>query len=91
MWKMELYGYFGYEAGQSCVGDHFAWLTENFLSASYEKAANEQGIHIYEYLNKLAAKKKSGGNGTSGIGLVEWKQKCSGRWKPVRNDAGDLH
>ena len=22
-------GYFGYEAGQSCVGDHFAWFAEN--------------------------------------------------------------
>jgi len=22
-------GYFGYEAGQSCVGDHFAWFVEN--------------------------------------------------------------
>ena len=21
-------GFFGYEAGQSCVGDHFAWFTE---------------------------------------------------------------
>lgn len=62
-------GYFGYEAGQSCVGDHFAWLTENFLSASYEKAANEQGIHIYEYLNKLAAKKKVG---ETGLLALDW-------------------
>ena len=22
-------GYFGYEAGQCCVGDHFAWFTDN--------------------------------------------------------------
>lgn len=56
-------GYFGYEAGQSCVGDHFAWLIENFLPSSYEKAAEKVGMNIYEYLNKLAAKKKVGENG----------------------------
>ncbi|HEY5670632.1 MAG TPA: ribulokinase, partial [Anaerolineales bacterium] len=26
-------GYFGYEAGQSCVGDHFAWFVENCVPA----------------------------------------------------------
>ena len=29
-------GYFGYEAGQSCVGDHFAWFVENCVPESYE-------------------------------------------------------
>ena len=32
-------GLFGYEAGQSCVGDHFAWFTENCVPAAYEQEA----------------------------------------------------
>ncbi len=28
-------GFFGYEAGQSCVGDHFQWFVENCVPASY--------------------------------------------------------
>ena len=32
-------GYFGYEAGQCCVGDHFAWFTDNCVPESYEQEA----------------------------------------------------
>ncbi len=37
-------GFFGYEAGQSCVGDHFAWFVENCVPAAYEREAKERGI-----------------------------------------------
>ncbi len=30
-------GYLGYEAGQSCVGDHFEWFVDNCVPASYIK------------------------------------------------------
>ncbi len=36
-------GYFGYEAGQSCVGDHFAWFIDNCLPASYYEEAKKAG------------------------------------------------
>ncbi len=42
-------GYFGYEAGQSCVGDHFAWFVENCVPAAYEREAAERG-HRYARL-----------------------------------------
>jgi hypothetical protein len=32
-------GFFGYEAGQSCVGDHFAWFVENCVPAAYQQEA----------------------------------------------------
>lgn len=35
-------GYFGYEAGQSCVGDHFAWFIENCVPASYYEEAKSK-------------------------------------------------
>ncbi len=34
-------GFFGYEAGQSCVGDHFAWFVENCVPAAYTAGGQE--------------------------------------------------
>ena len=42
-------GYFGYEAGQSCVGDHFAWFVENCVPESYEQEARVRGISIHQF------------------------------------------
>ncbi len=41
-------GFFGYEAGQSCVGDHFAWFTENCVPAAYEREAAAAGLSVHE-------------------------------------------
>lgn len=59
----------GYEAGQSCVGDHFQWFTENCVSTSYEREAREQGITIHEFLERLAASQKPG---ESGLLALDW-------------------
>ena len=32
-----------YEAGQSCVGDHFAWFVDNCVPAAYTEEADRQG------------------------------------------------
>ncbi|MCJ7724253.1 MAG: ribulokinase [Anaerolineales bacterium] len=56
-------GFFGYEAGQSCVGDHFAWFVENCVPAAYEREAKERGIDIHQLLEEKAAKLQSGGFG----------------------------
>jgi L-ribulokinase len=56
-------GYFGYEAGQSCVGDHFAWFLENCVPADYAQAAAEQGISLHELLESKAARQKPGEHG----------------------------
>lgn len=34
-------GFWGYEAGQSCVGEHFSWFVENSVPESYAKEAKK--------------------------------------------------
>ena len=62
-------GYMGYEAGQSCVGDHFEWFTENCVPASYQEEANARGINIHELLTEKASKLQVG---ESGLLALDW-------------------
>ncbi len=56
-------GFAGYEAGQSCVGDHFAWFVDNCCPAAYVEAAKAKGVNIHQYLTDLAAKQAVGEHG----------------------------
>ena len=62
-------GLFGYEAGQSCVGDHFAWFVENCVPASYQEEAARQGVDIHAFLEKKAAQLSPG---ESGLVALDW-------------------
>jgi L-ribulokinase len=62
-------GTFGYEAGQSCVGDHFAWLADNCVPEEYFKIAKSGGMDIHEYLQKLA---DGLAPGESGLLALDW-------------------
>ena len=44
-----------YEAGQSAVGDIFDWFVHNCIPAAYERAAQERGLNIHQYLTEKAA------------------------------------
>jgi len=62
-------GFFGYEAGQSCVGDHFEWLVEQCIPKySYEDAA-KAGMGIHQYLTEQAAELTVG---ESGLLALDW-------------------
>ncbi len=62
-------GFFGYEAGQSCVGDHFAWFVENCVPAAYDAEAKAKGKDIHELLEEKAAALKPG---ESGLLALDW-------------------
>lgn len=56
-------GFFGYEAGQSCVGDHFQWFIENCLPYDYYNEAKQQNKNIHQLLREKAEKQKPGEHG----------------------------
>lgn len=62
-------GYMGYEAGQSCVGDHFQWFIENCVPAEYTNEAKECGVSIHKVLREKASKLKPG---QSGLVALDW-------------------
>jgi len=62
-------GYYGYEAGQSCVGDHFEWFVKNSVPANYTFEAEEKGVNIHELLTEKASKLKIG---ESGLLALDW-------------------
>jgi L-ribulokinase len=56
-------GLWGYEAGQSGVGDIFAWFVENQVPPSYHERARERGISVHELLTELASAQRVGAHG----------------------------
>jgi L-ribulokinase len=56
-------GLYGYEAGQSGVGDIFAWYVNNQVPGEYFEAAKAAGQSIHQYLTDLAAEEPVGAHG----------------------------
>ncbi len=62
-------GFAGYEAGQSCVGDSFAWFVEQCVPASYTEQAQARGLSIHQVLEEKAALLQPG---ESGLLALDW-------------------
>ena len=62
-------GLFGYEAGQSCVGDHFSWFVEHAVPAAYDEEARARGLDLHALLQEKAARLQVG---QSGLLALDW-------------------
>ena len=56
-------GRWGYEAGQSGVGDIFAWYTEHGVPPAYADAAAVRGLSVHELLSAEAMTAPAGAHG----------------------------
>ncbi|MBO4887890.1 MAG: ribulokinase [Firmicutes bacterium] len=62
-------GYVGYEAGQTSVGDLFAYFVDNYITEDIQRAARAAIMDTHTYLSSLAAKKAPG---ESGLLALDW-------------------
>jgi L-ribulokinase len=56
-------GQWGYEAGQSGVGDILGWYVEHGVPRRYADAADAAGVSVHDYLSDLGGQEPIGGHG----------------------------
>jgi L-ribulokinase len=56
-------GQWGYEAGQSGVGDIFAWFADQAVPPAYVQEASRRGLSVHELLSAEAASQPVGAHG----------------------------
>ena len=74
-------GAYGYEAGQSGVGDIFAWLIRHLVPPSYHDQAEREGLSLHQLLEREAARQRVGEHG---LVALDW-------WNGNRSVLVDAH
>jgi L-ribulokinase len=74
-------GYYGYEAGQSGVGDIFAWFVDHAVPPGYHEEAAARDVSLHELLEAKAGRLRPGENG---LLALDW-------WNGNRSVLVDAH